>query len=1045
MNKKKIISLITVVTLAMTLINPLQSVSAKEKGGIKLNKKNIETIAEKLKENDQEISNELKSKVNGEKISSIVVEDRRKNKGSGNSDFFNNNVKTKSIAKEMNNMVVYSRFKGEEEFLDDDFHDNTIEDTFDTMYNTGSISMRDYYNKVSLSKLDVPTRFLGQNSSKLVSIELEHERSYYEPYSSKNKNGYLNDIVFDENGKMVGWSYPCDGKDCDLDISDGIVCEHYVEDHIGYEIMSTDLDSLWRETNLLYEISEKVNEEAAKKYNFDINSDNIIDSVVFLLNGDLSTGKCNSDWSDLLWPHKCSLKDIRESIKGDYRDIAEMLGFNYDFIDKECAISNKYVDTYNLYTIDALLEKRCLFEANDKTLGNVGTISHEFAHSLGLPDLYSYNDQTAYPMGTWDLMDSTGVIPQYTNSVFRNKLGWVTDNQLQSITEDGEYQLQPVTTVGANGTVAYTITLPEDPKQKFVIEYRKAEEIYDGYNIIYDESNTLYDGSGIIIYRVDTNYGDELRGNMDAPPYTFYTFRPKSVTYYGEEYTDMGSRVLLSSLNDSRSVFGNIDGNNTNNAITFQNSNGSEKNTRIVVNNVKTDGISNTIKFNVDAKDPSIKDVQANKIEDKITVEFDEKIKSVDDFASIKLFDENNNSKAINCSIDGKKLIITAKDGKFDTKYTLKIPKTSIVDLVGKTLLSDLSKNIDLTAEEEVVAVEGITLDKESIEVEEGNTTELKATVKPENATNKNVTWSSSDNAIATVENGVVKAIGEGEATITATTVDGGFKAECKVTVTKKEEVTVPVTSVVLDKEEIEAEVNDEITLKATVNPEDATNKQLIWTSSNNDVATVNNGVVKAIGEGEATITVTTEDGGYTATCKVTVKKKVIAVTSVTLDNTEIEGKEGDTITLTATVNPEDATNKNVQWITSDSEVATVENGEVKLLSEGEAIITVKTEDGGYTATCKVVVNKKDEPTTPPVVDDTDTDDDNDDNSNTPSGNTGGNTTTTEGKKTETKNHNNKTTTATNKKKLPKTGTVPYMEIGAIITALGVVILKKNK
>ena len=92
MNKKKIISLITVVTLAMTLINPLQSVSAKEKGGIKLNKKNIETIAEKLKENDQEISNELKSKVNGEKISSIVVEDRRKNKGSGNSDFFNNNV-----------------------------------------------------------------------------------------------------------------------------------------------------------------------------------------------------------------------------------------------------------------------------------------------------------------------------------------------------------------------------------------------------------------------------------------------------------------------------------------------------------------------------------------------------------------------------------------------------------------------------------------------------------------------------------------------------------------------------------------------------------------------------------------------------------------------------------------------------------------------------------------------------------------------------------------------------------------------------------------
>ena len=170
------------------------------------------------------------------------------------------------------------------------------------------------------------------------------------------------------------------------------------------------------------------------------------------------------------------------------------------------------------------------------------------------------------------------------------------------------------------------------------------------------------------------------------------------------------------------------------------------------------------------------------------------------------------------------------------------------------------------------IAVEGITLDKTTATVEEGATVTLTATVTPGNATDKTVTWSTSNEAIATVSGGVVTGVKAGEVTITAKA--GDKSATCTVTVTAAttEPEVVPVTGVTLSQTAVTLDIDQSITLTATVAPENATNKAVTWASDKTDVATVDaNGKVTAVAAGTANITVTTQDGGKTATCVVTV------------------------------------------------------------------------------------------------------------------------------------------------------------------------------
>ncbi|MCQ2138224.1 MAG: Ig-like domain-containing protein [Bacteroidales bacterium] len=169
----------------------------------------------------------------------------------------------------------------------------------------------------------------------------------------------------------------------------------------------------------------------------------------------------------------------------------------------------------------------------------------------------------------------------------------------------------------------------------------------------------------------------------------------------------------------------------------------------------------------------------------------------------------------------------------------------------------------------ELAAVAGISLNKTSMTLTEGATQTLTATITPSNATNKNVTWFSSNTSVATVDaNGKVTAVKAGTATITAKTADGGKTATCTVTVSA---ATVAVTGISLNRSSYTMDIGGTMTLTATVLPSNATNKTVSWSTSNSSVATVSNGVVTAKGAGTATITAKTADGNKTASCSITV------------------------------------------------------------------------------------------------------------------------------------------------------------------------------
>lgn len=188
----------------------------------------------------------------------------------------------------------------------------------------------------------------------------------------------------------------------------------------------------------------------------------------------------------------------------------------------------------------------------------------------------------------------------------------------------------------------------------------------------------------------------------------------------------------------------------------------------------------------------------------------------------------------------------------------------------------------------------------------------------------------------------------------------------------KKEKVkSVSVTEVGLNKTSTTLIEGETETLVATVMPENATDKSVVWESGNESAATVSQeGLVTAVGEGKATITVKTNDGGFSASCEVTVKKKVIAVTGVKLSAESMTLREGDRGILTATVEPANATNKNVEWWTTDLDIVCVTSapggstGYVEARKAGKATVTVKTEDGEFSASCEITVEKKEVPVT---------------------------------------------------------------------------------
>lgn len=339
--------------------------------------------------------------------------------------------------------------------------------------------------------------------------------------------------------------------------------------------------------------------------------------------------------------------------------------------------------------------------------------------------------------------------------------------------------------------------------------------------------------------------------------------------------------------------------------------------------------------------------VNAFRVKDGTTIFLNDKLKEINfniDFGSSSTWNGG--------ALSAKNLIIHSPNRvppfRFNNKNlfstaTIYVPKGSVEAYKSQLPWSSA------TILEEKVPVTGIRFDKENILFSEiGETALLRATVLPEDADNKNVRWESSNEKVATVENGIVTCKGYGTAEISATTEDGGFTAVCKVTAERKE---ILPTSITLDKADVTMNVGETTKLKADVWPTDADNKSVIWNSDNEDIAKVSSdGVVTAVKAGKTKVYATTQANNLKAECEITVLQPV---TGIEMDKASISFTYiGETVQLTAKLLPEDASNKNVTWESSDTKVAIVSKGKVVCTGFGTAVIYAVSADGGFMATC---------------------------------------------------------------------------------------------
>ena len=250
-----------------------------------------------------------------------------------------------------------------------------------------------------------------------------------------------------------------------------------------------------------------------------------------------------------------------------------------------------------------------------------------------------------------------------------------------------------------------------------------------------------------------------------------------------------------------------------------------------------------------------------------------------------------------------------------------------------------------------------ITLSKESCEVAKGKTLRLTAALNPVD-TSDELTWTSSDEDIVTVTDGVLKGVGIGEAEIIA--MAGDVTKSCSV------KVYQGVTGLGLNVTSHKMTIGDILQLTATIYPKDATYQDVVWSSDNEDVAVVDQtGLVKAKAYGTVNITATSKEGNQQRTCSVTVAP--VAVTSVSLNTKLVNLKVGESYRLQETVLPDNATDKTVTWTSSNTKAATVSGGAVTAVGTGTAIIIVKTNSDSKTASCTVRVQEAVIPSSSPT------------------------------------------------------------------------------
>ena len=374
---------------------------------------------------------------------------------------------------------------------------------------------------------------------------------------------------------------------------------------------------------------------------------------------------------------------------------------------------------------------------------------------------------------------------------------------------------------------------------------------------------------------------------------------------------------------------------------------------------------------------------------------------------SVTLVDANNNtlSNSMNLNIGEEVTIkflinpsnVTLKETNWTNSDSSKV---SMKDSVGYALIKGIevgSSDIEITVKDydgnvktdsvkvnvinsnQSVLVSSIALSPTSVTLNPNGTYKFNVTVSPSNATNKGVTWSSSNtNVVSVDQNGNIKALKDGTAKIRVTAKDGSGKyAEASVTVESSKPTNILVTGVSLNASTVKMYVGQSYQLIHTIKPSNATNKGVTWSSSNTNVVSVSNGKIVGKSSGKARITVTTNDGRYSAYTDVTVINRPSSnssssskpssssssgssiSSSIDIIKDTIELNKGSEGKLEYKLS-QDLTDSIIIWKSSNTDVAVVKNGIVTAISDGEATITATINGKDIKDTCKIIVKKLD-------------------------------------------------------------------------------------
>ena len=310
---------------------------------------------------------------------------------------------------------------------------------------------------------------------------------------------------------------------------------------------------------------------------------------------------------------------------------------------------------------------------------------------------------------------------------------------------------------------------------------------------------------------------------------------------------------------------------------------------------------------------------------------------------SAKVIPENSTNNTLSWSSNNTNIATVSNGlivGKSEGNTTI-IVSTS--NGIRKEISVNISKKkVETEPENTEILLKNIKINVGNLTLEEGNTTQINAILEPSNATNKDIVWVSSNPNIASInQNGTITAIKEGTTTITVSSLANSEINDSIVLTVKKN--STAVTSVRINEQNLKVKKGTESRLTVTVLPSTAVNKNVIWTSSNTNIATIDsNGIITAKNIGTTNITATSaENNTIKATCTITVEP--VDVSNIAVSNTNISIKTGESATISITVQPSNAENKTVTWTSSNTNIATVDNnGKITGISKGTTTITVK-------------------------------------------------------------------------------------------------------